>query len=91
MIDPQDSTVWQWDKRFNISNVLAIVSLVAMVFLSYTDTAKTVAILQTRLTQTEKEVSITRQDLASSIVDLKFEIRELRKELTTRRELPNGR
>lgn len=91
MIDPQDSTVWQWDKRFNISNVLAIVSLVAMVFLSYTDTAKTLAILQTRLTQTEKEVSIFRQDLASSIVDLKYEIRELRKELTTRRETPNGR
>jgi hypothetical protein len=91
MIDPQDSTVWQWDKRFNISNVLAIVSLVAIVFLSYTDTAKTLAILQTRLTQTEKEVSITRQDLASSIVDLKFEIRELRKELITRREQPNGR
>lgn len=87
MIEPQDSTVWQWDKRFNISNVLAIVSLVAMVFLSYTDTAKTLAILQTRLTQTEKEVSIFRQDLSSSIVDLKFEIRELRKELiTTRRE-----
>ncbi len=91
MIKPQDPTVWQWDKRFNISNVLAIVSLVAMVFLSYTDTAKTLAILQTRLTQTEKEVSITRQDLASSIVDLKFEIRELRKELITRREQPNGR
>lgn len=91
MIDPQDSTVWQWDKRFNISNVLAIVSLVAMVFLSYTDTAKTLAILQTRLTQTEKEVSIFRQDLSNSIVDLKFEIRELRKELTTRREQPNGR
>ena len=91
MIEPQDSTVWQWDKRFNISNVLAIVSLVAMVFLSYTDTAKTLAILQTRLTQTEKEVSIFRQDLSNSIVDLKFEIRELRKELPTRREQPNGR
>ncbi len=83
--------MWSLDKRLNISNVLTMVALVITVMVSYTDTTKALAILQTRLSQTEKEVAIYRQDLTSSIVDLKYEIRELRKELTTQRETANGR
>lgn len=59
--------------------------------MAYTDTAKNMAIMETRITQNEKVIDVFRQDLAANLIDLKFEIRELRKDISTQRNIQNGR
>lgn len=86
----EDKPHWQLDKRFNVSNVLAILSLLGVMLMAYTDTAKNFAIMETRITQNEKVVDLFRQDLAVNLIDLKLEIRELRKEISSQRTA-NGR
>jgi len=82
---------WQFKKEINLSNLLAIIAVAGGIFVAYQDITTNVAIMRERIINNEKVVDVLKLDVSEVLKDLKYEIRELRKDIQANKGALNGR